>query len=123
MVGLGIGAAATILWSAGAVSNGKPSSRVDQLHAIRDRYVLTETFTAAARALFSRASVAAAVLASAVNGGGLIDRQRNEVMLPAQEWEIATALREYSRLAHKAPKDAAGGKSSLYSTPGARLST
>ncbi|MFE4258267.1 hypothetical protein [Streptomyces sp. NPDC056883] len=107
-----IGAVVVVGWAASSVVQRRHNhARRDRMHAIRDQYMLWEGLTEECRALLSRASTAAsAVLKSAVSQQGLIDRQRNEVSLPLQEWEIAESLREYSRLVRRAPKDADGEK-------------
>ncbi|MEV7296864.1 hypothetical protein AB0N79_35400 [Streptomyces microflavus] len=50
------------------------------------------------------------LLTSAVHRFDLIDRQRNEVSLPRQEWEIAEALREYTRLVKAEPSNPRSGR-------------
>ncbi|MFF3214120.1 hypothetical protein ACFYYB_26020 [Streptomyces sp. NPDC002886] len=107
-----IGATAVVGWAVGSVVHRKSRhARHDRLHAIRDQYMLWEALTVECRALLSRASTAASdVLKSAVSQQGLIDRQRNEVSLPLQEWEVAESLREYSRLMRRSSKDAQGEK-------------
>lgn len=107
-----VGAVGVVGWSVGSVVQRKRIHvRCDRLQAVREQYMLWEVLTEECRALLSRASTAAsAVLKSAVSQQGLIDRQRNEVSLPLQEWEIAEALREYSRLVRRSPKAAEGEK-------------
>uniref|UniRef100_A0AAU2AJR6 Uncharacterized protein n=1 Tax=Streptomyces sp. NBC_00093 TaxID=2975649 RepID=A0AAU2AJR6_9ACTN len=78
-----------------------------RLHDVRRQYVLDEELTQDAGQLLARADRAAhKVLNSTVHLRGLIDRQRNEVSVPAQVWEITDALREYSRLVQKEPETA-----------------
>ncbi|MEU3423612.1 hypothetical protein AB0F39_34565 [Streptomyces murinus] len=79
--------------------------RAKRLHDVRRQYVLSSELTKDARRLVGRADWAAhEVLASEMHDRGLIDRQRNEVSVPAQVWEIADALREYSRLVQTGPE-------------------
>ena len=51
-----------------------------------------------------------AVLTSSVLAEDLIDRRRNELALPAQEWDIAKSLAEYTRLARVVPEPPGGGQ-------------
>lgn len=75
-----------------------------ELEESRARYVQLSQLTDEARSLLARAQQARrTVLGSSVHCCDLIDRQRNEVALPHQEWEIAEALREYSRLMKAEP--------------------
>ncbi|WP_438297890.1 hypothetical protein [Streptomyces sp. HUAS TT7] len=68
-------------------------------HDFHGRYIQPLELVAEARPLLARAQAAVqGVQGSAVNRFDLLDRQRNGVTLPAHEWEIATALAEYSRL-------------------------
>lgn len=75
-----------------------------ELDESRARYVRPSQLTDQARTLLVRAQQARrTVLGSSVHRCDLIDRQRNEMALPHQEWEIAEALREYSRLMKAEP--------------------
>ncbi|MFE0852236.1 hypothetical protein [Streptomyces mutabilis] len=75
-----------------------------ELDEFRARYVQPSQLTDEAQTLLARAQQARrTVLGSSVHRCDLIDRQRNEVALPHQEWEIAEALREYSRLMKAEP--------------------
>lgn len=82
-----------------------------RLAGLRSRCVRPADLNDDARALLARAQQAKkAVRTSAVHRFDLIDRQHNEVSLPRQEWEIAEALREYTRLVKAEPAHPEGGK-------------
>ncbi|WP_189177559.1 hypothetical protein [Streptomyces lasiicapitis] len=69
-----------------------------------ERWVRPKQLTDDAQALLVRAQRAAdTILGSSVHRLSLLDRPRNEVMLPEHEWEIATGLRDYSRLVEQEP--------------------
>ncbi|MCG5121561.1 hypothetical protein ACRWOO_11490 [Streptomyces sp. NEAU-PBA10] len=71
--------------------------------ALRDRYVRPTDLTEDALVLLTRTQRAVhTVLGSSAHRLDLIDRQRNLLVLPQQEWEIAKTLLEYSRLTAKA---------------------
>ncbi|WP_047471573.1 hypothetical protein [Streptomyces sp. M10] len=71
--------------------------------ALRDRYVRPTDLTEDALVLLTRTQRAVhTVLGSSAHRLDLIDRQRNLLVLPQQEWEIAKSLLEYSRLTAKA---------------------
>ncbi|MFD5843732.1 hypothetical protein [Streptomyces chartreusis] len=77
----------------------------------RDRFVRPDQLTAEGQVLLARAQRAVkAVLTSSVLAEDLIDRRRNELALPAQEWDIAKSLAEYTRLARAVPESAGGGQ-------------
>ncbi|MGW1623083.1 hypothetical protein [Streptomyces sp. NPDC002172] len=82
------------------------NTTLDRLTEARKRCVRPAELAEDARTLLARAQQAkTTVLASSVHRFGLIDRQRNETALPHQEWEIAEALREYTRLVKAEPKN------------------
>jgi hypothetical protein len=63
------------------------------------RYLLPEDYDERALALLRRTQEAiGSVLRSHINAEGLLDDARNAILLPAQEWEIATLLAKLSRL-------------------------
>ncbi|MFJ6669446.1 hypothetical protein [Streptomyces sp. NPDC091383] len=109
---LGLGGTIVVVWAAGSVLERR--SQRDRLRRMRDaraQYVMETDLSEDAGQLLARAGTAAnAVLRSAVHKQDLIDRQRNEVALPQQQWEIAETLREYSRLVKAAPVKAEGDK-------------
>ncbi|MDD9383112.1 hypothetical protein M8Z33_42000 [Streptomyces sp. ZAF1911] len=93
------GAAAVLLAGARAVQCVLHRRKLRSLDAATEHYVQGDHLTVPARVLLSRAQRAqSAVVSSVVHRLDLIDRQRNEIVLPVQVWEIASALREYSRL-------------------------
>ena len=95
----------------GAVDRASGPARRRRLMDLRQHCVLREDLTEDAGRLLARADTAArAVLGSTVHLEELLDRQRNEGLLPAQEWELAVELREYSRLVRKAPKSPQGAE-------------
>lgn len=103
---LWLAAVAGVVLTAGAAAWKEVSSsrRLRDLTAAGERSVQPSELTAGAAALLARAQQAVhTVRTSAVHHVDLIDRQRNEVVLPRQEWEIAHALLEYSRLAQAEP--------------------
>lgn len=84
-----------------AIGHNKHLSELDRA---RKGCVQPKDLTPEARTLLARAQRAKKViLTSTVHRQDLIDRQRNELSLPIQEWEIADALREYSRLVRNEP--------------------
>ena len=69
--------------------------------------VLSDDLTPTAAALLARAKQAAdQVTGTRVHADDLIDRQRNQVELPAQVWDIAQALAAYSRFVDQTPTGA-----------------
>ncbi|MGW3424464.1 hypothetical protein [Streptomyces phaeochromogenes] len=87
------------------------NATLDRLTEARNRCVRPSELAEEARTLLARAQQAkTTVLASSVHRFDLIDRQRNEMALPQQEWEIAEALREYTRLVKAEPKNPRGDK-------------
>ena len=76
-----------------------------QLAEVRSRYVLPTELNDDAQALLYRAQIAAnAILRSTVHKRDLVDRQRNELVLPQQEFDIAATLRDYTRLLAQEPE-------------------
>ncbi|MFJ6437851.1 hypothetical protein [Streptomyces sp. NPDC091416] len=96
--------ALTIIVSLRVMETASYNSAVQELHEARVRYVRPAELTEDARTLLARAQQARrTVLGSSVHRRDLVDRQRNQTALPHQEWEIAEALREYSRLTKAEP--------------------
>ncbi|WP_073780556.1 hypothetical protein [Streptomyces sp. MJM1172] len=80
------------------------NGKLGELRAARKRYVQPAELVDDAQTLLARTQQAKkTVLTSTVHRKGMIDRQRNELSLPVQEWEVAEALREYSRLVKREP--------------------
>ncbi|MEV0888854.1 hypothetical protein AB0J03_34265 [Streptomyces microflavus] len=103
---LGVGAFALV-----AAAYATDAAARNKAARLKDRCVRPNELGDDARTLLARAQQAKkAVLTSAVHRFDLIDRQRNEVSLPRQEWEIAEALREYTRLVKAEPSNPRGGK-------------
>jgi len=107
---LGIGGGIVTLWSTFIVwARRHERNRLRQLQNAHAYYVLDTDLDKDAGQLLARAARAASsVLGSAVHKQNLIDRQRNEMALPQQKWEIAETLREYTRLVKAEPKTAEG---------------
>ncbi|CAM5597852.1 hypothetical protein Sdia_38000 [Streptomyces diastaticus subsp. diastaticus] len=79
--------------------------------AVRDHVVDPEELTDECRGLLARGQKATTtVMRSRVHRHGLIDKAHNEAALPRQEWELATTLRDYSRLAGAEPGKPAGAE-------------
>lgn len=103
---LGWEAAAAVLaavsfggWAAGALRHiGEPAAeRAVRVH--HGRYLVLGDFDQPAAGLLSRAQRAIdTVLGSEAQRAGLLDDVNNSVALPHQEWEIAEALAEHTRL-------------------------
>ncbi|GAA5058811.1 hypothetical protein HNP84_008778 [Thermocatellispora tengchongensis] len=73
-------------------------------------YLLPEDFDRAAHELMARTQRAVrSVLESAVHAEGLLDDVRNNVTLPAQEWEIARLLAKLSSLREEHREFVGGG--------------
>ncbi|MDF3139974.1 MULTISPECIES: hypothetical protein [unclassified Streptomyces] len=84
----------------------RPRATADEY---RDRFVRPDQLTAEGQVLLARAQRAVkAVLTSSVLAEDLIDRRRNELALPAQEWDIAKSLAEYTRLERAVPESPGG---------------
>ncbi|MEV0875924.1 hypothetical protein AB0I86_32810 [Streptomyces sp. NPDC049950] len=95
-------------YAANAVSRNKTARRLAEL---KDRCVQPSELNDDARTLLARAQQAKkAVRTSAVHRFDLIDRQHNDVALPRQEWEIAEALRKYTRMVKAEPSNPKGDK-------------
>ncbi|MCX4682110.1 hypothetical protein OG413_43805 [Streptomyces sp. NBC_01433] len=89
-----------------AMETAGRNATLRELAEARTRYVQPSELVEEARTLLARAQQAKkTVFASSVHRCDLIDRQRNEAALPRQEWEIAEALLEYSRLMKAEPDD------------------
>ncbi|WP_432158061.1 hypothetical protein [Streptomyces sp. bgisy153] len=107
-LGAGAFVLAATLYATDAAARNKSARRLAEL---KDRCVRPAELNDDARTLLARAQQAKkAVLTSAMHRFDLIDRQRNEVSLPRQEWGIAEALREYTRLVKAEPSNPKGGK-------------
>ncbi|MCX4657336.1 hypothetical protein OG249_36355 [Streptomyces microflavus] len=103
---LGVGALALL-----AAAYATDAAARNKAARLKDRRVRPTELGDDARTLLARAQQAKkAVLTSAVHRFDLIDRQRNEVSLPRQEWEIAEALREYTRLVKAEPANPRSGR-------------
>ncbi|MFJ5740120.1 hypothetical protein [Streptomyces microflavus] len=103
---LGVGAFALL-----AAAYATDAAARNKAARLKDRCVRPNELGDDARTLLARAQQAKkAVLTSAVHRFDLIDRQRNEVSLPRQEWEIAEALREYTRLVKAEPSNPRSGR-------------
>ncbi|MBB2911455.1 hypothetical protein FHS43_002728 [Streptosporangium becharense] len=75
-------------------------------------YLILEDFDYGARNLLGRVQRAIDfIVHSRVNALGMLDRVRNAVMLPAEEWEIARLLTKLSALRAKHRNLARGGRS------------
>ncbi|MFC8878708.1 hypothetical protein [Streptomyces ardesiacus] len=107
-VGVGALVVVAAAYATDAAARNKSARRLAEL---KDRCVRPAELNDDARTLLARVQQAKkAVLTSAVHRFDLIDRQRNEVSLPRQEWEIAEALREYTRLVKAEPSNPKGNK-------------
>jgi hypothetical protein len=85
----------------------KSSAERRRLRDAQPHMVLTEDLMPIAAALLARARTAAdQVTGTRVHTDDLIDRQRNQVELPAQVWEVAQSLAAYSRLLDQTPTTA-----------------
>lgn len=105
------GAAVTLLAATTAVRCVIQRRKIQSLNSAAENYVLDGDLAVPARALLARAQQAQrTVLGSQVHRLDLIDRQRNEVVLPVQVWEIASALREYSRLSDSTAADSSSAE-------------
>ncbi|MFI5868421.1 hypothetical protein [Streptomyces sp. NPDC051546] len=104
-------AATALLAGARAFQCVMYSRKLRALDAAAAHYVQDRDLTEGPRVLLARAQRAqSTVLASQVHRLDLIDRQRNEVVLPVQVWEIASALRDYSRLSDGTAADSASAE-------------
>ncbi|MFB7983949.1 hypothetical protein [Streptomyces vinaceus] len=85
--------------------------RLRALDAATEHYVQDRDLTDDTRGLLVRAQRAqSTIIGSQVHRLDLIDRQRNEVVLPVQVWEIASARREYSRLSGSTAADSSSAE-------------
>ncbi|MEV6574840.1 hypothetical protein [Streptomyces sp. NPDC051577] len=88
-----------------AIAEARQGRAIQRVVALPDQWVQPHELAPAADELLGRAQEAIGrVRNSTVHRRDLIDRDRNEALFPVQEWEIATALRDYSRLVSKGPK-------------------
>ncbi|MEU2593834.1 hypothetical protein ABZ630_24190, partial [Streptomyces albidoflavus] len=79
--------------------------------ASREHFIAPEELMDECRLLLARGQQATTtVMRSHVHRQGLIDKAHNEAALPGHEWELATILRDYSRLAEAEPRKPAGGE-------------
>jgi hypothetical protein len=103
---LGQGEAAALLatvsftgWVAGALRHLREAPVERSVREHHGRYLLPGDFDRSAARLLLRAQRAIdVVLGSAAHRAGLLDDVNNAVVLPQQEWEIASALAEHTRL-------------------------
>ncbi|WP_199546314.1 hypothetical protein [Streptomyces sp. N35] len=80
-----------------------------EVREARDRYVLPSQLTDEAAALLQQArSAARQILDSEVHERDLIDRQRAQLQLPVQVWEVARSLAQYSRLSEQTVEEPQG---------------
>lgn len=87
-----------------AVVEARHGRAIRRTLELSGQWVQPDELVPAADELLARAQNAMRqVRNSAVHRQGLLDRDRNEAMFPVQEWEIATALRDYSRLVSQEP--------------------
>ncbi|MEV8098841.1 hypothetical protein [Kitasatospora sp. NPDC085879] len=106
-----LAAAGVVLSWRAARPNAQEVADAKAIGAAAGRYVLPGGLSDEAVELLYRAQRATArVLATAVHCDGLLDDQRNQVVLPAQVWELAQHLAEHSDLAGRQPEQAAGGR-------------
>lgn len=110
-----VGAGAVALLSAGLVADRAFFNRqLRTLAAAQAHLVHPEDLTTDAQELLVRVQRAmTTVLDSRVHREKWLDTQRNEAVLPRQEWAIAQDLRHYSRVArrtHKTPEEASSAE-------------
>ncbi|MFE1190132.1 tumor necrosis factor receptor family protein [[Kitasatospora] papulosa] len=107
---VGLGAAWLVLMvSVPVVGHLVTRGRLRRIQQVRAQYVLDVDLVPAAEQLLARAGHAvAAVRRSRVHRDDYLDRQRNDVVLPEKEWEIAELLRAYSRVERSTPTKATG---------------
>ncbi|GAA3940092.1 hypothetical protein GCM10023085_21970 [Actinomadura viridis] len=102
----GAGEAAAVLaaagftgWTVGALRRLREPDAARAARRHHGRYLLPRDFDAdAARLLVRTQRAADAVLGSEAHRAGLLDAVRDTVVLPRQEWAIAHALAEHTRL-------------------------
>ncbi|TDB90539.1 hypothetical protein E1264_04645 [Actinomadura sp. KC216] len=86
-------------WVAGALRYVREPAAARAAREHHGSYLLPGDFDRAAARLLVRAQRAIdAVLGSQAHGAGLLDDVNNAVVLPRQEWAIAAALAEHTRL-------------------------
>ncbi|WP_217225995.1 hypothetical protein [Streptomyces anulatus] len=107
---VGIGATWLVLMtSVPAAGHLATRNRLRRIQEVREQYVLDADLVPAAGQLLARADHAvAAVRRSKVHRDDHLDRQRNDVVLPAKVWDIAEMLRSYSRVERSTPTTATG---------------
>jgi hypothetical protein len=107
---VGVGVTWLVLMSLIPVVGGLVTrNRIRGIQQAREQYVLDVDLVPAAGQLLARAGHAvASVRRSKVHRDDYLDRQRNDVVLPEQVWEIAEMLRAYSRVERSTPTWAKG---------------
>ncbi|MEY9842515.1 hypothetical protein [Streptacidiphilus sp. EB103A] len=106
--GLDAGAAAMASTTALA-QRGRARTPLQLAPQPREQHVLDQDLSQHAGQLLARADRAVtAVLRSRVHLGDQLDRQRNNLLLPAQRWEVAQLLRTHNRLERSLPEQAQG---------------
>ncbi|GAA1825470.1 hypothetical protein [Actinomadura chokoriensis] len=86
-------------WVLGALRHVREPAAARAAREHHGRYLLPADFDGPAAGLLVRAQRAIdAVLGSQAHGAGLLDAVNNTVVLPRQEWSIASALAEHTRL-------------------------
>ncbi|MBT2209980.1 hypothetical protein [Actinomadura sp. NEAU-AAG7] len=86
-------------WVLGALRHVREPAAARTARDHHGRYLLAADFDRPAARLLVRAQRAVdAVLGSQAHGAGLLDAVNNRVVLPRQEWAIAEALAEHTRL-------------------------
>ncbi|MEV0989947.1 hypothetical protein [Streptomyces sp. NPDC049949] len=110
-LGLYVGAAVLLFAGVKAFQSVMYRRKLRALDAATEHYVQDRDLTDDTRGLLVRAQRAqSTIIGSQVHRLDLIDRQRNEVVLPVQVWEIASALREYSRLSGSTAADSSSAE-------------
>ncbi|WP_446046398.1 hypothetical protein [Streptomyces olivaceus] len=107
---VGVGVTWLVLMSLIPVVGGLVTrNRLRGIQQAREQYVLDVDLVPAAGQLLARAGHAVgAVRRSKVHRDDYLDRQRNDVVLPEQVWEIAEMLRAHSRVERSTPTWAKG---------------
>lgn len=86
-------------WAIGALRYVREPAASRAAREYHGRYLLAGDFDRPAARLLVRAQLAIdAVLGSRAHAAGLLDDVNNKVVLPSQEWAIADALAEHTRL-------------------------
>jgi hypothetical protein len=98
-------AAAAVTTTLAAVAAWRQDAAAQQAVARARSYVVLEgeVDPNAVRLLARAQAAAATVLGSALHAEDLLDRQRGNMVVPAEVWAIATALRDRVRIAARAP--------------------